>query len=208
MTSIDRLWTVERIQHAILMMRGQRVMLDETLAQLYRVSTKRLNEQVQRNRERFPRDFMFQLTANEAKILRSQSATSRTSHGGRRYAPYAFTEHGAVMLASVLNSRVAVAASVRIVRGFVRLRRLSREYPELARRLRLLERRYDAQFRAVFAAIRELMAPPLRASRLIGFRPPAGGPHARHRASSRGSRLLLGSRPRGNRPRGGCACVE
>jgi len=165
MTAIDHLWTVERIQHAIVVIRGERVMLDETLAQLYRVSTKRLNEQVKRNRERFPRDFMFQLTANESEVLRSQFATSRPSHGGRRYTPYVFTEHGAVMLASVLKSRVAVAASVRIVRGFVRLRRLSQEYPELARKLRLLERKYDAQFKAVCSAIRELMAPPGRAPR-------------------------------------------
>jgi len=184
MTAIDHLWTVERIQHAIVVIRGERVMLDETLAQLYRVSTKRLNEQVKRNCERFPRDFMFRLTANEAEVLRSQSATSSASHGGRRYAPYAFTEHGAVMLASVLASRVAGAASVRIVRGFVRLRRLSQEYPELARKLRLLERKYDAQFKAVFSAIRELMAPPGRAPRSIGFRPSATSPHGRHRLGS------------------------
>jgi len=112
----------QRIESRIFFVRGRKVMLDADLAELYGVTTKRLNEQVKRNASRFPGDFMFRLTPDETRILRSQFATSRSGWGGRRVFPYAFTEHGAVMLASVLNSPTAVDASVQVVRAFVRLR--------------------------------------------------------------------------------------
>jgi hypothetical protein len=160
------------IQRRIHDIRGQRVLLDEDLAILYGVTVKRLNEQVKRNRRRFPADFMFRLTRREVSNLRSQFATS-SAHGGRRHLPYAFTEHGAVMLASVLNSRIAVSTSVQIVRAFLRLREMVMGYRELGRKLSLLEQKYDKQFRVVFVAIRELMEPPEPRSRpRIGFRKP------------------------------------
>jgi hypothetical protein len=146
-------------------------MLDVDLATLYGVTTKRLNEQVSRNVRRFPKDFMFQLTDSELQTLRSQIATSKPQRGGRRTRPYAFTEHGAIMLASVLNSDSAVAASVQVVRAFVRLRLAVASHAELARKLDAMERKYDAQFRVVFTAIRRLMSPPARAGGRIGFRP-------------------------------------
>jgi hypothetical protein len=151
---------VERIERAILLIRGQKVMLDNDLAQLYGTSTRRLNEQVKRNRGRFPNDFMFQLTREEWNSLRSQIATSKSGRGGRRVRPYAFTEHGAVMAANVLNNPKAVQASIQVVRVFIRLRELLASHKELARRLDALERKYDGQFRVVFDAIRKLMSPP------------------------------------------------
>ncbi|MDP3773885.1 MAG: ORF6N domain-containing protein [Gemmatimonadales bacterium] len=161
---------VERIDSAIHLVRGHRVMLDADLAALYGVTTKRLNERVKRNLDRFPEDFAFRLTADEVVALRSQSATSNVGRGGRRYAPIAFTEHGAVMLASVLSSPTAVETSVQIVRAFVRLRHLLESSAELARKLDALEKRYDSQFGVVFRAIRELMAPPVKPSKRIGFK--------------------------------------
>ena len=152
--------------------------MDADLAALYGVSTKRLNEQVRRNRDRFPDDFMFQLTAAELNVLkdevgasnlRSRFATSR-SHGGRRYLPYAFTEHGAIMAANVLNSDRAVQASVQVVRAFVRLRQILASNSELARKLDELEKKYDRQFRVIFDAIRQLMTPPAPKKKEIGFR--------------------------------------
>jgi hypothetical protein len=160
---------VERIERAILSIRGEKVMLDSDLAELYGVETKRLNEQVRRNLSRFPPDFMFQLTAEEAETLRSQIATSNAGRGGRRYLPYAFTEHGALMLANVLNSERAAQTSVQVVRAFVRLRQLLASNAELARKLAALENKYDAQFKVVFDAIRQLMSPPARPKREIGF---------------------------------------
>ena len=160
----------ERIEKAIYILRGQRVMLDEDLAGLYGVTTKRLNEQVKRNSERFPSHFMFQLTAQEFTILRSQFATSRW--GGRRTPPYAFTEHGTVMLASVLSSPTAIQASIAIVQAFVRLRQMLTSHGELARKLSALEKKYDAQFKVVFDAIRQLMEPPPAKRRSIGFHNP------------------------------------
>ena len=151
---------LESIAHQIYFFRGHKVMLDVDLASLYGVSTKRLNEQVKRNRDRFPDDFMFQLRETEVAILRSQIATSNKRHGGRRTLPYVFTEHGAVMLASVLNSPIAVRASVQVVRAFVRLRELLSTHKELARKLEELEKKYDEQFKVVFEAIRALMEPP------------------------------------------------
>ena len=132
---------VDRVLSAIHLIRGHRVMLDADLAALFDVSTGRLNEQVSRNRRRFPDDFMFELTAAEAANLRSQIATSRSGHGGRRFRPRAFTEHGAVMLASVLNTPIAVAASLQVVRAFIHLRGLLANHQDLARKLGELEKK-------------------------------------------------------------------
>src|SRR5438309_6402493 len=160
--------------------REQKVILDADLARIYGVTTKRLNEQVKRNRERFPADFAFQLTAKESVGLRSQIATGSSQeadswedvsnrsqfatgsqkHRDPRFRPYAFTEHGAVMMASVLNSPIAIEASVQVVRAFVRLRELLATHKDLAHKLEALEKKYDSQFKVVFEAIRELMAPP------------------------------------------------
>src|SRR5262245_56704651 len=153
---------VERIERRILSLRGRRVLLDADLAELYRVPTKRLNEQVRRNADRFPGDFMFQVNAGEAAALRSQFATSKMGRGGRRYRPFAFTEHGAIMAANVLNSPRAVRTSVLIVRAFVRLRQLLGTRRELADKLAELERRlggHDEAIGALMTAIRELVAP-------------------------------------------------
>jgi hypothetical protein len=145
------------------------VILDADLAALYGVTTKRLNEQVRRNRERFPEDFMFRLTESELEDLKSQFATSR-SHGGRRYRPYVFTEHGVIMSANVLNSQRAVHASIQVVRAFIQLRQMLASNSELARKLGALEKKYDRQFKIVFDAIRELMTPPPAKPKVIGFR--------------------------------------
>ena len=144
-------------------------MLDADLAVLYGVSTKRLNEQVRRNRSRFPDDFMFQLTREEVRSLRSQIATSKQGRGGRRYAPLVFTEQGIAMLSTVLNSERAIQVNIEIMRAFVRLREMIATHKDLARKLEALEKRYDAQFRVVFDAIRELMKPPESKKRKIGF---------------------------------------
>lgn len=146
-------------------------MLDADLAQIYEVPTRRLNEQVRRNEGRFPADFMFRLTPAEARNLKSHFATSSLSWGGRRKLPCVFTEHGAIMLAAVLNSPAAVRASIAVVRAFVRLRELLASNKDLARRLDDLETKYDSQFKSVFDAIRELMAPPTEPPPKIGFRP-------------------------------------
>jgi hypothetical protein len=161
----------ERIEKAIIVIRGQKVLLDWDLADLYGVTTARLNEQVKRNQDRFPDDFMFRLTPKEFKNLMSQSATSSSSWGGRRKLPMAFTEHGAVMAANVLNSPIAVAASIQVVRTFVRLREILASHKDLARKLDELEKKYDSQFRLVFEAIRQLMlpAPHPDNKRKIGF---------------------------------------
>ena len=169
---------VEHISRAILVLRGHKVLLDGELAALYGVSTKRFNEQVRRNRERFPDDFMFQLTPEEQNSLRSQFATSAAAsgRGGRRYLPYAFTEHGAIMAATILNSPRAVEMSVYVVRAFVRLRELLSSNRELARRFEQLEARldkrlteHDVTIAAILSAIRELMNPPAPKRRPIGF---------------------------------------
>jgi hypothetical protein len=148
----------QTIADRIVMLRGERVLLDADLAELYGVGTKALNRAVRRHRDRFPADFCFQLTPEEAANLRYQSGTS--SWGGRRYLPLAFTEQGVAMLSSVLHSKQAVMANVEIMRAFVRLRRMLATHSDLARKLAALEKRYDAQFKAVFDAIRELMTPP------------------------------------------------
>lgn len=154
-------------------MRGQKVMLDADLARLYHVPTFRLNEQVKRNRSRFPRDFMFQLTAQEVSLLTSQIAISSFSHGGRRFRPYAFTEQGVAMLSSVLKSDRAVQVNIAIMRAFVKLGEILSTHHELAKRLEQLEGkfdRHDAQIQEVFDAIRALLAPkPDPRKRRIGF---------------------------------------
>ncbi len=159
----------EQIEKSILVIRGHKVMLDSDLARIYGVTTKRLNEQARRNIDRFPEDFMFQLTEIEEDILRSQIATSSEDWGGRRYRPFVFTEHGAVMLASVLNSPIAVSASVQVVRAFIRLRQLLSSHIELSKKLDALEGKYDGQFRIVFDAIRQLMTSPEIPRRRIGI---------------------------------------
>jgi hypothetical protein len=160
MTKSTSLIPVERIERSILLIRGHKVMLDSDLAELYGVTTKRLNEQVRRNLSRFPEDFMFQLTELETHLLRSQFATSKEGRGGRRYLPYAFTEQGVAMLSSVLNSERAIKVNIEIMRAFVRLRQILASNKELAKRLDELEKKYDAQFKIVFDAIRKLMTPP------------------------------------------------
>jgi hypothetical protein len=160
---------IERVEQAILLIRGEKVILDADLAKLYGVSTARLNEQVKRNPQRFPNDFAFRLKKEEFANLKSQIATSSSTHGGRRKLPLVFTEHGAIMAANVLNSERAVAASVQVVRAFVRLRQMLVSNAELARKLEDLEQKYDTQFKVVFDAIRQLMSPPPRERKEIGF---------------------------------------
>jgi len=162
---------VERIERAILVLRGNRVMLDAALAALYAVDTRVLVQAVKRNIDRFPGDFMFQLSDGEVEFLRSQTVILEKGGRGRhrKYLPYVFTEQGVAMLSSVLRSPRAVRVNIEIMRAFVRLRQMLQENADLARRLAALERRYDAQFKVVFDAIRELMAPPGWSGRRIGF---------------------------------------
>ena len=164
----------EQIERRIYLIRGHKVMLDVDLAALYGVTTKRLNQQVSRNRKRFPEDFMFQLSDDETKSLRLHFATSNTGRGGRRYFPYVFTEYGAVMLSSVLNTPVAIETSVKIARAFVRLREMISTHKELAQKLQELDRKtqgHDVHIRNIFSAIRQLMAGPKRSTPKIGFKP-------------------------------------
>ena len=162
---------VERIERTIVRLRGHNVIMDADLANLYGVTTRRFNEQVKRNVGRFPGDFMFQLTQEEYADLRSQIATSSSgAHGGRRHLPFVFTEHGAIMAASVLNSPRAVQVSILVVRAFVGLRQMLQSNAALAKKLEALEMKYDGQFEVVFQAIRELMAPPPASKKRIGFR--------------------------------------
>ena len=176
LNQFDQIMTVQRkianVEGAIHLIRGQRVMLDSDLAAIYGVTTKRLNEQLRRNCLRFPSDFAFQLTTEEFTNLKSQIATS-SFHGGRRYRPWVFTEHGALMLASVLNSEIAVQASVRVVRAFVRLREMVAANAQLAVKLEELERRFDSHDDAIanlFATLKQLLEPPEAPKRReIGF---------------------------------------
>lgn len=159
------------IAQRILLVRGQKVMLDVDLAALYSVETRVLVQAVKRNIGRFPGDFMVQLTDDEWAILRSQFVISK-GRGGRRYAPYAFTEHGALMLASVLNSERAVEIGVLVVRAFIRLRELLANNKELANRLEDMERKlstHDQAITGLIDAVRQLMAPPVKKKRSIGF---------------------------------------
>ena len=164
----------ERIERSILLIRGQKVMLDHDLADLYGVETKNLNKAEKRNLDRFPTDFMFQLSAEETEALRFQIGTSNSTHrGGRRYLPYVFTEQGVAMLSSVLRSKRAVLVNIAIMRAFVRLREILGTHKDLARRLDELEKKVgqqDDKIHAVFEAIRQLMAPPpAPKKRRIGF---------------------------------------
>jgi phage regulator Rha-like protein len=168
---------IAKIERLIFLIRGQRVMLDRDLAILYGVPTKVLNQAVKRNKDRFPEDFMFQLTEQEGKKwwtemmdarLRSQNVTlKRGQH--MKYWPYAFTEHGILMLSSVLNSERAIRVNIAIMRAFMRLRKILESHAELARKLEELEKKYDSQFRVVFEAIRQVMAPKETPSKRIGF---------------------------------------
>jgi phage regulator Rha-like protein len=163
------------VDSRILILRHQRVILDSDLAELYGVTVKRLNEQIKRNRDRFPTDFMFQLTAKEAQILRSQIVTSSKEHGGRRYPPHAFTEHGAIMAASVLNSARAVEMSVFVVRAFVRMREMLAKNRQLAAKINELDRRletHDTAIQDIVEAIKELMVPEGPSKRKLGFELP------------------------------------
>ncbi len=162
---------IEKIEKAIYLIRGEKVMLDRDLAGLYEVETKALNRAVKRNLQRFPSDFMFQLTEDEADLLRCQIGTSKKGRGGRRYFPYVFTEQGVAMLSSVLNSERAVIVNIEMMRAFVKLRQLLASNTELSRQLAELESKYDKQFKVVFEAIRQLMSTPVRERKEIGFRP-------------------------------------
>lgn len=159
----------QRAERRILLVRGVKVLLDSDLAELYGVPTRRLNEQVRRNLERFPDDFMFRLDEVEEEALRSHSAISRTRRGGRRYPHLVFTEQGIAMLSSVLRSGRAVEVNIAIMRAFVRLREMAASHTELARKLREMEARYDANFKVVFEAIRALIETPAKPTRRIGF---------------------------------------
>jgi len=182
----------ERIERRILLLRGEKVMLDSDLAELYGVETKALNQAVKRNVDRFPGDFMFQLSADETEAilrsqfvtsnvknddsaneikgaLRSQMVTSKPGRGGRRYRPYAFTEHGVAMLSSVISSPRAVLVNIAIMRTFVQLRQMLASNAGLARKLAALEAKYDEQFKVVFETIRRLMSGPELKRREIGF---------------------------------------
>lgn len=170
MAEVKSLVSIERVEQHILLLRGHKVILDSNLAELCGVETKVLNRAVKRNLDRFPEDFMFQLNSEELASLRCQFGTS-SSWGGRRYPPYAFTEQGVAMLSSVLTSKRAVQVNIEIMRAFVRLRMLLASNEELDRKLATLEKKYDAQFKIVFDAIRQLMAPqqPPKRQR-IGFK--------------------------------------
>jgi hypothetical protein len=174
----EQLLPVEVIERRILLIRGHKVMLDSHLAELYQVPTKRLNEAVKRNLDRFPADFMFRLNKEELENWRSQFATSNpAAQMGLRRPPYAFTELGVAMLSSVLNSERAIAVNIAIMRAFVRLRQILATHKELAERLAAMEKKYDHQFRVVFDILRQLTEPPLDPPKKpIGFlaspRPP------------------------------------
>ncbi len=162
---------VARIEKAIYSIRGERVMLDFDLAALYQVTTKALNQAVRRNRERFPLDFMFQLTTDEVLSVRSRSQSVTLKRGQNiKYRPHAFTEHGILMLSSILKSERAIQVNIEIMRAFVKLRQMLAANVELSRRLDELEGKYDRRFKVVFDAIRQLMSPPPPGRKPIGFR--------------------------------------
>jgi hypothetical protein len=175
--------SAERIENIIFLLRGYKIILDSDLAVLYEVEVKQLKRQVRRNRDRFPTDFMFELSKEEYHSLRRHSGTlKRGEHS--KYPPYAFTEQGVAMLSSVLNSKRAVQVNIEIMRAFVRLRQLLASNTQLARKLDALEKKYDAQFKVVFDAIRQLMTPPPSKTRRIGFlAKEQAAPYARPRHS-------------------------
>jgi len=169
--SSTALISIETIGKRILLIRGQKVMLDRDLAELYGVPTGRLNEQVRRNADRFPKDFMFQLRQAEANSLISQIAISKEGRGGTRHAPYAFTEQGVAMLSSVLHSPRAIQVNIMIMRAFVQLRQWLASHADLARKLAEMEQKYDKQFRAIFDVIHQLTTPEVPENEnTIGFR--------------------------------------
>ena len=168
--------TPKPIEDQIFLVRGQKVLLDAGLAALYGVEVRALNQAVKRNEGRFPADFVFQLTAEENEALKSQFVISKSSRGGRRHAPYAFTEHGAIMAAGVLNSPRAVEMSIYVVRAFLRLREMLATHKELAAKLAELEQRletHDRKIVEIIKAIHVLAMPPEKPARQIGFRPDA-----------------------------------
>lgn len=158
---------LERVINKIYLIRKQSVMLDRDLAKLYDVETKYLKRAVKRNIDRFPNDFMFELSKDEVENLRCQIGTS--NWGGTRYAPMAFTEQGVAMLSSVLRGKRAVQVNVAIMRAFVQLRKMAGNYKELLNRIEAMEKKYDKQFAVVFDAIKQLMLPPDKPKRKIGF---------------------------------------
>src|SRR5881409_2603617 len=158
-----------QVERRIFLVRGQKVMLDTDLAELYRVPTKSLNLAVKRNADRFPEDFTFQLTDDEVAGLRFHFETSKRGRGGRRYLPYAFTEQGVAMLSSVLRSARAVEVNIAIMRTFGQLGRLMDTNRDLARKIEALEKKYDEKFAVVFEAIKQLITPPEPPKRRIGF---------------------------------------
>lgn len=165
----------ELVEQKIHLLRSQRVMLDADLAEIYGVEARVLNQAVKRNLQRFPQDFMFQLTDDEFAVLRnsSQFVTSSRKYRGTKYRPYAFTEHGAVMLATVLNSPTAIEASIQVVRAFVRLRTVLATHQDIAKKIDELENKvnkHDKEIDAVFSALRQLLQPPIKPRRQIGFR--------------------------------------
>jgi len=160
--------TADNLIHRI---RGHAVILDSDLAALYGTTTKKLNQQVKRNSERFPDEFVFQLTEKEWNSLRSQIVTSKKGRGGRRYMPYVFTEHGALMAANVVNSELAIQMSIAVVQAFVKMRRMALSVEGIARKVNQLETKYDEQFKIVFQAIRDLiMAPEEPSKKIAGFK--------------------------------------
>src|ERR1700745_468903 len=168
---------LKRVGSKILVLRNQKVILDSDLAELYGVSVKRLNEQIKRNPKRFPPDFLFTITRAEYDNLRSQNATSNPAHGGRRYLPHAFTEHGAIMAASVLNSKRAIEMSIFVVRAFVQMRQAIARNQHIVSKLSELEARldtHDNEIQDLMEAIRELLAPLPANNRRIGFEAPPG----------------------------------
>jgi hypothetical protein len=172
-----RVTLASAVESRILVLRHQRVILDADIAELYGVPVRVLNQQIKRNHERFPSDFVFQLTPKEHANLRSQIVISSDMHGGRRYPPYAFTEHGAIMAATVLNSERAVEMSVFVVRAFVRLREMLANNRRLAGKIDELENRldtHDSTIQHLIGAIRELMTPENPPRKRIGFQLPAG----------------------------------
>ena len=165
--------SVQLIERRIYLIRGHKVMIDFDLADLYGVSTKQLNQQVSRNKKRFPEDFMFRLTKEEADALRSQFVTSKTGRGGRRYLPYVFTEQGVAMLSSVLKSHQAIAVNIMIMRAFVKLRQMLESNEELNRKFAMVIRKlstHDKYFKVVFDELKRLTEQPTPPRKQIGFK--------------------------------------
>lgn len=160
----------QSIESKIFFIRGQKVMLDKDLAELYGVETRILNQAVKRNIHRFPDDFMFELTLEEHTSLRSQIVISKKGKGGRRYMPFAFTEQGVAMLSSVLNSERAIFVNIQIMRTFIKLRELFVTHKDLQRKIEEMEKKYDQQFKVVFDAIKALLTVPKSKTKKIGFK--------------------------------------